>query len=212
MLDRNRFLVEHADLLLAVYNRVGRSGTGATVNYAMKGGHEWWKYVYDEYYDCVICPEYQPLVYRTTNRDGYREYASDPKFCAQCPTRQLCTHSKNCVKTVLHHIWKDYEELADDAKYTPKYQELYSMRKQTIERVFADAKEKHGMRYTLYRGLAQVTKWVRLKFAAMNLKKLAYWKARCSTSSSPPSFSLIFYMNYFAACLAENQAGHFSTG
>ena len=24
----------------------------------MKGGHEWWKYVYDEHYDCVICPEY----------------------------------------------------------------------------------------------------------------------------------------------------------
>ena len=27
----------------------------------MKGGHEWWKYVYDEYYDCVLCPEYQVL-------------------------------------------------------------------------------------------------------------------------------------------------------
>lgn len=39
--------------------------------------------------------------------------------------------------------------------------------------MFADAKEKHGMRYTLYRGLAQVSKWVRLKYAAMNLKKLA---------------------------------------
>ncbi len=45
----------------------------------MKGGHEWWKYVYDEYYDCVICPEYQPLSYRTTNRDGYREYRSAPE-------------------------------------------------------------------------------------------------------------------------------------
>ena len=44
---------------------------------------------------------------------------------------------------------------------------------ETVERVFADAKEKHGMRYTPYRGLAQVTKWVRLKFAALNLKKLA---------------------------------------
>ena len=33
------------------------------------------------------------------------------------------------------------------------------------------------MRYTLYRGLAQVSKWVRLKFAAMNLKKLVRWKA-----------------------------------
>ncbi|NLM80032.1 MAG: hypothetical protein GX172_02750, partial [Clostridiales bacterium] len=32
---------------------------------------------------------------------------------------------------------------------------------------------KHGMRYTTYRGLAQVRNWVRLKFAAMNLKKLA---------------------------------------
>ena len=142
----------------------------------MKGGHEWWKYVYDEYYDCVICPEYQPLSYRTTNRDGYREYRSDPKICANCPTRELCTHSKDCVKTVQQHVWKDYEELADDARYTPEYKELYKQRKETIERVFADAKEKHAMRYTQYRGLAQVTNWVKLKFAAMNLKKLAKWK------------------------------------
>ena len=46
------------------------------------------------------------------------------------------------------------------------------------ERVFADAKEKHAMRYTLYRGLAAVTAWVKLKFAAMNLKKLALHKGR----------------------------------
>lgn len=65
-----------------------------------KGGHEWWKYVYDEYYDCVICPEYQLLTYRTTNRDGYRKYKSDPKICASCPTRHLCTRSRDCVKTV----------------------------------------------------------------------------------------------------------------
>ena len=144
----------------------------------MKSGHEWWKYVYDEYYDCVICPEYQPLTYRTTNRDGYREYKSDPKLCMNCPVRELCTHSKTCVKTVQRHIWKDYEELADDARYTPEYKELYKRRKETIERVFADAKEKHAMRYTQYRGLAQVTNWVKLKFAAMNLKKMARrkWK------------------------------------
>ena len=142
----------------------------------MKGGHEWWKYVYDEFYDCVICPEYQILKYSTTNRDGYREYKSDPRICANCPTRHLCTRAKNCVKTVLRHIWKNYEEQADDARYTPKYRELYKRRKETIERVFADAKEKHAMRYTQYRGLAQVTKWVKLKFAAMNLKKLASWK------------------------------------
>ena len=65
--------------------------------------------------------------------------------------------------------------MADDARYTPQYRELYKRRKETIERVFADAKEKHAMRYTQYRGLAQVTNWVKLKFAAMNLKKLANW-------------------------------------
>ncbi len=159
----------------------------------MRGGHEWWKYVYDEYYDCVICPEYQPLQYSTTNRDGYREYKSDPRLCAICPTRELCTHAKDHVKTVQRHIWKDYEELADDARCTPEYQALYAKRKETIERVFADAKEKHAMRYTQYRGLAQVTKWVRLKFAAMNLKKLANWKWKTQLSRL---FSFLFFDLY----------------
>ena len=153
----------------------------------MKGGHDWWKYVYDEYYDCIICPEYQILNYSTTNRDGYREYKSDPKICANCPTRHLCTHSKDCVKTVTRHIWADYVELAEDARYTPIYRRMYKDRKETIERVFADAKEKHGMRYTRYTGLAQVRNWVKLKFAAMNLKKFAKWSwwdgcTRCVSS------------------------------
>ena len=150
----------------------------------MKGGHEWWKYVYDEYYDCIICPEYQVLNYNTTNRDGYREYKSDPKICANCPTRHLCTHSKDCVKTVTRHIWADYVELAEDARYTPIYQRMYKDRKETIERVFADAKEKHGMRYTRYTGLAQVRNWVKLKFAAMNLKKFAKWSWRDGSNHS----------------------------
>ena len=81
-----------------------------------------------------------------------------------------------CEKTVLRHIWQDYVEMADHVRHMAVYKELYRLRKEKIERVFADAKEKHGMRYTQYRGLAQVTNWVKLKFAAMNLKKLATWK------------------------------------
>lgn len=34
------------------------------------GGHPWWKYVYDEYFDDVICPEFRALHYATTNREG----------------------------------------------------------------------------------------------------------------------------------------------
>ena len=81
-------------------------------------------------------------------------------------------------KTVTKHIWSDYLEKVEDIRHTPGYKALYERRKETIERVFADAKEKYAMRYTPYRGLSQVTNWVRLKFAAMNLKKYALhrWK------------------------------------
>lgn len=40
MLERNRYMVDHASVLLAVYNGARRSGTGATVNYARKMGRE----------------------------------------------------------------------------------------------------------------------------------------------------------------------------
>ena len=136
-------------------------------------GHEWWKYVYDEYYDCVISPEYQVLHYATTNRNGYREYKSRSYVCEKCPTRGMCTQNAKSEKTITQHIWNEYIELAEDYRHTPEYKAIYEQRKETIERCFADAKEKYAMRYTPYRGLSQVSKWVKLKFTAMNLKKLA---------------------------------------
>lgn len=141
-----------------------------------KGNLPWYEYVYDEYYDCVICPQYNILNYGTTNRDGYCEYKSKSYVCKNCSVREQCTQSKNCQKTITRHIWADYLERAEDIRHSPLGKETYSLRSRTIERVFADAKEKHGMRYTTYRGLSQVTNWVRLKFAAMNLKKLANWR------------------------------------
>jgi len=134
-----------------------------------------YEYVYDEYYDCVLCPANQELKYSTTNRDGYREYKSNPAICKTCPHLNVCTHSKTHQKVVQKHIWDNYIELAEDFRHSPEGNTSYTRRGQTIERVFADAKQKHGMRYTLHRGLARVTNWLRLKFAAMNLKKMAMW-------------------------------------
>jgi hypothetical protein len=68
------------------------------------GNLEWWKYVYDEYYDCVICPEYQVLHYATTNREGYREYKSRSYLCEKCPSRSRCTENRDCTKTVTRHV------------------------------------------------------------------------------------------------------------
>ena len=134
-----------------------------------------YEYVYDEHYDCYLCPNDQVLKYSTTNREGYREYKSDPKICVNCLYRSQCTESKNHQKVVTRHVWDDWVELANDFRYTPEGKASYERRKETIERVFADAKEKHAMRYTHIRGLTRVRAWVGLKFAAMNLKKMAVW-------------------------------------
>lgn len=161
-----------------------------------RGFFKKYEYVYDRYYDCYICPNNKILEYRTTNRDGYREYKSNPKNCINCPYLNKCTESKTYQKIITRHIWSDYVEEADHLRHTPFSKGVYKRRKETIERVFADAKEKHGMRYTRLRGLAKVTMEVTLIYACMNLKKLAtrLWK-RNGGDRYFYCFLKIFYLN-----------------
>lgn len=145
-----------------------------------KGFFRKYDYVYDEKYDCYLCPNNKTLDYSTTNRDGYREYKSKSYNCEKCPYLKQCTHSRDHVKVVTRHLWQDYVEQADDYWYGIGMKDVYRKRKETIERVFADAKDKHGMRYTQLRGLAQVKAEVGLRFACMNLKKMANWAWKSS--------------------------------
>ena len=49
-----------------------------------KGFFKKYEYVYDEYYDCYLCPNNKVLKYSTTNKSGYREYKSNPQECMGC--------------------------------------------------------------------------------------------------------------------------------
>ncbi|WP_304819022.1 IS1182 family transposase, partial [uncultured Clostridium sp.] len=40
-----------------------------------------YEYVYDEYYDCYICPNNEILSYTTTDKNGYKQYKSDAEKC-----------------------------------------------------------------------------------------------------------------------------------
>jgi transposase len=132
-------------------------------------------YVYDEYYDCYLCPEGQILKYSTTTKDGKRQYKSNPTECANCPLLARCTNSKDHRKIIERHIWAHHVEEADHLRHQNDIKQIYARRKETIERVFADAKEKHGMRWTTLRGIKKLSMQAMLTFAAMNLKKLANW-------------------------------------
>jgi transposase len=132
-------------------------------------------YVYDEYYDCYLCPQGEVLKYTTTTKEGYRQYKSNSEVCAKCPFLSQCTESKNHQKLIQRHIWESYVEEAEHLRHSYEIKQIYAKRKETIERVFADAKEKHGMRWTTLRGLKKLSMQAMLTFAAMNLKKLATW-------------------------------------
>ena len=130
-------------------------------------------FVYDEYYDYVICPNDQHLEYSTTNKDGYREYKSNGHICKGCPYLSQCTNSQNHVKVFTRHIWEDYMETCEDIRHTLGMKDLYKKRKETIERLFGTAKENHGFRYTQMYGKARMEMKVGMTFACLNLKKLA---------------------------------------
>lgn len=93
-----------------------------------KGFFKKHEFVYDEYYDCYICPNNEILKYSTTNREGYKEYKSTPpEKCIDCAFLKQCTESKNHVKLVVRHAWEEYLEKAEDIRHTAGSKELYAL-------------------------------------------------------------------------------------
>src|SRR5574342_1181785 len=58
------------------------------------------EYIYDEHYNCYLCPQGQILKYTTTTKEGYRQYKSNPLICAKCPSLSQCTESKHHQKLI----------------------------------------------------------------------------------------------------------------
>lgn len=133
------------------------------------------EYVYDEHFDCYICPVGEILKYTTTTMEGYCQYKSDPGICAGCPFLSQCTQCQAHQKLIQSHVWEEHAEEADHLRHHQDVKPIYEKRKEIIDRVFADAKEKHGMRWTTLRGLKKLSMQAMLTFAAMNFKKMANW-------------------------------------
>ena len=130
-------------------------------------------YKYDADTDCYRCPEGCALVYRTTDRNGYRHYASDPSQCRNCPLQARCTRSANFTKLITRHIWQDHKDSINSHRYTEQGKEIYRRRKETVERSFADSKQLHGHRYARLRGRGKVFEQCLLCAAVQNMKKIA---------------------------------------
>ena len=107
-----------------------------------------WEYTYDPANDTYICPRGGILRHTTTDREGKRTYRSTPAQCRDCPCKAKCGANEKGQKLFTTHIWQEYLDIVEGIRKTDLGKRIYAQRKETIERVFADAKEKHAMRYT----------------------------------------------------------------
>ncbi len=156
-----------------IYGVIGYSRPAHRPGYLRKSD-----YVYDEYYDCYLCPNDQVLSYRSTTREGYREYVSDPEICRCCELRPQCTRSANSLKVITRHVWQDYKDRVNEHRLENRGKRIYARRKETVERSFADSKQLHGLRYARMRGLASVREQCLLCAACQNMKKIALTLSR----------------------------------
>ena len=125
--------------------------------------------------DCYICPNDKILTYKTTTKVGYRQFSSNPEDCKNCSLLNVCTSNKNFKKVIHRHIWENDLGEVEHLRHRHDVKQIYAKRKETVERVFPDAKEKHGMRWTNLRGLKKLSMQAMLIYNAMNFKKLANW-------------------------------------
>ena len=131
------------------------------------------KFQYVKEQDIYVCPDLRALHYKTTTRDGYKEYVGNAKDCEKCPHRAQCFSDKSKFKTIRRHVWETYKEDVVKFTKTDKGKKIYKRRKETIERSFADSKQLHGLRYCHMRGLENVQEQCLLTAAVQNMKKIA---------------------------------------
>ena len=114
--------------------------------------HQWGEYftvdrfIYNELADEFVCPAGKRLGYagRTGRKGWQRKYRCKQKMCRSCVLRSQCT--PGAVRCVT--VGKDHAALIRlrvDSK-TDDFQQLYRGRAPAIEGVFAEAKERHGLR------------------------------------------------------------------
>ncbi len=135
------------------------------------------EYIYDYEADEYQCPAGEKLTYKTTGREGYMSYGSNPSICKHCEHLSRCTNNVKYEKTITRHVWEGSKERINQHRLTDHGKQIYKRRKETVERSFADAKELHSYRYARYRGLNKVKGQCLMAAAAQNMKKIAMMAA-----------------------------------
>ncbi len=97
---------------------------------------------------------------------------SDKDNCSNCPDIRRCCE-KQGYRIIRRHIKEDLNEEFRNNRISTKGKELYKLRKEKVERSFADSKQNHGYRYAMYKGIKKNQNYTWLICAAQNMKNIA---------------------------------------
>ncbi len=126
---------------------------------------------YDAERDVYLCPTKVALTYVGDNvTTQMRVYRARPQDCQPCPLRTQCTPAKG-GRTVTRHVDESFREQVRAYHRTEAYEKAMRKRRVWIEPLFGEAKQWHGLRQFLLRGLEKVNiqgVWVA---AGQNLKR-----------------------------------------
>lgn len=122
--------------------------------------------------NCYLCPNGKMLTFNNIDKNGYMQYQIEKHECKDCPFKKECVKSYS-KKVIRRHLYIDYLEQCRNYRLSEEGKLTYKLRKTTIERVFAEAKENHGLRFTRFRGLKKNRDIRSLLYACLNIKKLA---------------------------------------
>lgn len=87
------------------------------------------------------------MIYKTTSREGYQHYRSNPEICRQREHLKHCAKSTKYQKTPTRRVWEDSKERIHENRLSEAGKAIYQRRKETVKRSFADTKELHAYRY-----------------------------------------------------------------
>ena len=131
-----------------------------------------YKFKYNSEGDYYICPETGVILPYTgrIDRNGYKYY-SDKENCKGCIEIEKCCKSQG-YRVIRRHIKEELNEKARERRLSERGKELYKLRKEKVERSFADSKQNHGYRYAMYKGIEKNQNYTWLICAAQNMKNI----------------------------------------
>lgn len=150
-------------------------------------------FLYDGEKKLYHCPQGETLTYKRVDREGYLSFEAPASRCQSCPDQKKCLSPTAKSRRITRHLYEDSLDEANRYRLTEEGKDLYAKRKQTIERVFAEGKENHGLRFTRQVGREAMKVKASLTLLCMNMKKYALLiDKRVKAGGKPPSFKAFF--------------------